>query len=134
MGARVVLVPVGEVEWIESDGDCARIHAAGASHLVSVRMHVLEEMLDPRRFLRVHRSVILSLARVSELRRDAEGGGSLGRGISAYEYSRGTGRSNDLTVAVSRPFSRLSASSKKVTSPRVEDMRRKRDCGRVREG
>jgi two-component system LytT family response regulator len=40
-------------------------------------MHVLEGMLDPRRFLRVHRSVIVCLARVAELHRDDDGAGTL---------------------------------------------------------
>ncbi len=75
-GSRVVLVPVSEVDWIESDGDYARIHAAGRSHLVSTRLHVLEGLLDARHFLRVHRSVIVSLVRVSELHRDDDGGGT----------------------------------------------------------
>lgn len=76
-GSRTVLVPVADVEWIESDGDYARIHAAGRAHLVSVRMHALEALLDPQRFLRVHRSVIVCLARVAELQRDDDGGGTL---------------------------------------------------------
>ena len=77
VGSRTVLVPVADVEWIESDGDYARIHAAGKAHLVSVRMHALEERLDPRRFLRIHRSVIVSLALVSELQRDDDGAGTV---------------------------------------------------------
>jgi two-component system LytT family response regulator len=77
VGSRTVLVPVADVDWIESDGDYARIHASGRAHLVSARMHALEEMLDPRRFLRVHRSVIVSLARVSELQRDDDGAGTV---------------------------------------------------------
>jgi two-component system LytT family response regulator len=76
IGSRTVLVPVGDVEWIESDGDYAQIHAAGAVHLVSVRMHALESMLDPARFVRIHRSTIVCLAQVSELHRDEDGGGA----------------------------------------------------------
>jgi len=75
-GSRTVLVPVADVEWIESDGDYASIHAAGKVHLISVRMHALESLLDPRRFLRVHRSIIVCLAQVSELHRDDDGGGT----------------------------------------------------------
>lgn len=77
VGTRTLLVPVADVEWIESDGDYARIHAAGRVHLVSARMHALEDLLDPRRFLRVHRSVIVQLARVGELQRDEDGGGAV---------------------------------------------------------
>ena len=75
-GSRTVLVPVADVEWIESDGDYANIHVAGVVHLVSARMHVLESLLDPLRFVRVHRSIIVSLAQVSELHRDEDGGGT----------------------------------------------------------
>jgi two-component system LytT family response regulator len=75
-GARTVLVPLVDVDWIESDGDYARIHAGARTHLVSARMHVLEELLDAQRFLRVHRSVIVRLARISELFRDDDGGGT----------------------------------------------------------
>ena len=70
-------MPVADVEWIESDGDYARIHAAGKVHLVNARMHALEDLLDPRRFLRIHRSVIVALARVGELQRDEDGGGAV---------------------------------------------------------
>jgi two-component system LytT family response regulator len=77
IGTRTLLVPVADVEWIESDGDYARIHAAGKVHLVNARMHALEDLLDPRRFLRVHRSVIVQLARVGELQRDEDGGGAV---------------------------------------------------------
>jgi two-component system LytT family response regulator len=77
VGTRTLLVPVADVDWIESDGDYARIHAAGKVHLVSARMHALEDLLDPRRFLRVHRSVIVALARVAELQRDEDGGGAV---------------------------------------------------------
>jgi two-component system LytT family response regulator len=40
-------------------------------------MHALEEALDPAAFVRVHRSVIVNVARVRELQRDADGGGSV---------------------------------------------------------
>jgi two-component system LytT family response regulator len=77
VGTRTLLVPVADVEWIESDGDYARIHAASKVHLVNARMHALEDLLDPQRFLRVHRSVIVQLARVGELQRDEDGGGAV---------------------------------------------------------
>jgi two-component system LytT family response regulator len=77
VGSRTLLVPVADVEWIEADGDYARIHAGGRAHLVSARLQALEDLLDPHRFLRVHRSVIVSLPRVAELQRDPDGGGSL---------------------------------------------------------
>src|SRR5262245_12794282 len=77
VGTRTVLVPLADVEWIESDGDYARIHAGGRAHLVSARMHALEELLDGGRFLRIHRSVIVRLDRVGELQRDDDGAGTV---------------------------------------------------------
>jgi len=75
-GSRTVLVPVAEVDWIAADGDYAQIHSGSASHLVSTRLQALQELLDPRGFLRIHRSVIVNLARVAELHRDDDGGGT----------------------------------------------------------
>jgi two-component system, LytTR family, response regulator len=75
VGARLLLVPVGEIDWVESDGDYARIHASGKAHHVTARMNALEDLLPPGRFLRIHRSLIVSLDRVTELQRDEDGGG-----------------------------------------------------------
>lgn len=77
LGTKTILVPVADVDWIESDGDYARIHAGGRAHLVSSRMHALEQMLEPASFLRIHRSVIVNLDRVAELHRDEDGGGAV---------------------------------------------------------
>jgi two-component system LytT family response regulator len=76
-GSRVVVVDVDTIDWLEADGDYVRIHAGTSSHLVLQRMHALEEALDPASFVRVHRSVIVNVARVRELHRHAEGGGSV---------------------------------------------------------
>lgn len=83
LGQRTVLVDVERIDWIEADGDYARLHVGDAVHLVSERMHVLEELLDPGVFHRIHRSSIVNLRRVQELRRDADGGGTvvLGDGV-----------------------------------------------------
>jgi len=76
-GARVVVVDIETIDWIEASGDYVRIHAGARAYLVSERMHALETLLDPASFLRVHRSLIVNLGRVRELSRDADGGGSV---------------------------------------------------------
>ncbi|MDB5958744.1 MAG: Two-component system response regulator [Massilia sp.] len=68
MGARTVLVPVAEVERIEADGDYATLHANGKTWLVRERLHNLAMRLDPRQFHRVHRSSIVRLDMIAELR------------------------------------------------------------------
>jgi two-component system LytT family response regulator len=76
-GTRIVLVDVDTIDWVEASGDYARIHVGKASHLVLQRMNALEQALDPRTFLRVHRSVIVNVSRIRELHRESDGGGSI---------------------------------------------------------
>jgi two-component system LytT family response regulator len=68
VGARTVLVPAADVERIEADGDYATLHAGGKTWLVRERLHTLATRLDPRQFLRVHRSTIVRLDMIAELR------------------------------------------------------------------
>jgi two-component system LytT family response regulator len=67
-GTRTVMVPAGEVERIEADGDYATLHAGGKTWLVRERLHNLATQLDPRVFQRVHRSAIVRLDQIAELR------------------------------------------------------------------
>ena len=75
-GSRVLLVDVADVDWVESDADYVRIHAGDRVHLVSTRLQALEDLLDPERFVRIHRSILVNLARVQELHRNDDGGGA----------------------------------------------------------
>jgi two-component system LytT family response regulator len=68
VGSRTVLVPVAEVERIEADGDYATLHAHGKTWLVRERLHSLAMQLDPFQFHRVHRSSIVRLDMIAELR------------------------------------------------------------------
>jgi two-component system LytT family response regulator len=68
VGTRTVLVPVADVERIEADGDYATLHANGKTWLVRERLHNLAMQLDPRQFHRVHRSTIVRLDMIAELR------------------------------------------------------------------
>jgi two-component system LytT family response regulator len=74
-GAKVTLVEVDAIDWVEADGDYARIHAGKQTHLLSQRMNALENMLESAGFVRIHRSLIVRAERVRELRRDPDGGG-----------------------------------------------------------
>ncbi len=67
-GTRTVLVPAIEVERIEADGDYATLHAKGKTWLVRERLHSIATRLDPALFQRVHRSSIVRLDQVAELR------------------------------------------------------------------
>ena len=64
-----VVLDVREVSWIESEGCYAAIHARGTRHLLRESLESLARRLDPHRFVRVHRSAIVSLSAVRAFRR-----------------------------------------------------------------
>jgi two-component system LytT family response regulator len=67
-GGRVQFVPVAEIRWIEAEGNYARVHAGETSHVVRTTLAGLASKLDPKRFLRIHRSTIVNVRYVRELR------------------------------------------------------------------
>lgn len=67
VGHRLLFVPVQTIDWIGAEGNYARLHAGKQTHLVRDTMTALERRLDPRHFLRVHRSTIVNLRRVREI-------------------------------------------------------------------
>ena len=67
VGSRIRLVDVGEVDYFEADSNYVRVHVGERSHLIRETLSALEGRLDPTRFLRVHRSLILNLSRVVEV-------------------------------------------------------------------
>lgn len=72
-GGRVRLVPVDAVRWATAAGNYVELHTAGGSHLVRMTMKDLEERLDPARFRRIHRSHLVNVDRIEEIRSDGHG-------------------------------------------------------------
>ena len=66
---QVHVIAIEQVECIEAQGDYLAIHAEGKCHLKPQRISEIEEQLDPARFLRVHRSFIISLAHLQAIER-----------------------------------------------------------------
>jgi two-component system LytT family response regulator len=69
-GGRVFFQPVEEIDWIEAADYYARLHVGGKAHLVRETMAALESQLDPICFVRIHRSAIVNVERVVEIRLD----------------------------------------------------------------
>jgi len=67
-GHRLLRIDVESIRWIDAAGDYMCIHAGEDTHVLRGTMQQLERRLDPRRFARVHRSSIVNLARVKEMR------------------------------------------------------------------
>ncbi len=67
-GNRIAIVHAVDVDWIAAQGDYACLHVGGTQYLVREPLHRLAQRLDPDRFVRVHRSTIVSLERIAEIR------------------------------------------------------------------
>lgn len=61
---RIVVIPTSDVDWIEGADYYARLYVGAKAHLIRESLSSLESRLDPARFLRLHRSAIVNLARV----------------------------------------------------------------------
>lgn len=70
---KTVLLDVEAIQWIEASDNYVRLHTAAGVHLSRRTMRELEEALDPTAFARVHRSTIVALAHVKELRALGDG-------------------------------------------------------------
>ena len=73
MRGKVRVVPVEQIDYITADGPYAELHTGDKTHLIRETMHTLEERLDPRHFVRIHRSAIVRLQLVDTLLRGAGG-------------------------------------------------------------
>jgi two-component system, LytTR family, response regulator len=70
---RIVFLPVSDIRWISAEENYVRICTQNETHLLRETMARLEEKLDPDMFLRVHRSSIVNLQHVKEVRTEADG-------------------------------------------------------------
>ena len=60
-GASIEVVPVQRIDYVEAQDDYVHVFARGAKHVKQQTLGELEQMLDPARFVRVHRSYIVNL-------------------------------------------------------------------------
>ena len=66
-------IDVCEIIWIDAAGDYLCVHTPGETHVVRGTMKDLEQVLDPARFVRVHRSTIVNGSRVKSMRSHTNG-------------------------------------------------------------
>ncbi len=66
-GARVQVIPVARIDYIEAQDDYVAICSEGRQWLKNQRMAELESQLDPHAFLRVHRSYIVNLGTIARI-------------------------------------------------------------------
>ncbi|MER5308477.1 LytTR family DNA-binding domain-containing protein [Streptomyces sp. NPDC002773] len=70
LGGITRFVSVDDIAYVEAHGDYARLHTDHGSHLVRIPLSTLEERWAARGFVRIHRSHLVALARIDELRLD----------------------------------------------------------------
>jgi two-component system, LytTR family, response regulator LytT len=85
LGGVTRFLQVSDVRYVEAQGDYARLHTADGSHLVRVPLASLEERWASAGFVRVHRSYLVAVGAIRELRVEPGGGHSVrvGAGPSA---------------------------------------------------
>jgi DNA-binding LytR/AlgR family response regulator len=68
-GARNVRLPVGEVDWVEAEGEYVRFHAGAESYLERGSLTETAALLEPFGFTRIHRSAVINPERVASVER-----------------------------------------------------------------
>jgi two-component system, LytTR family, response regulator len=65
---HVSVIPVNEIEWIESAGDYVYVHSNSQKYIFRETLTALEQRMDPRKFIRIHRSTIINIEKLKTLR------------------------------------------------------------------
>lgn len=66
-GTRVHIIPIAKLDYVEAQDDYAALASEGKKHLKQQTISGIESSLDPERFLRIHRSYIVNLERVTKI-------------------------------------------------------------------
>ena len=103
LGGVTRFVQRSDVRYVEAQGDYARLHTAGESHLVRVPLTTLEQQWAAAGFVRIHRSHLVSLRHIDEMRVDS-GHWTVRVGDDVLQVSRRHTRElRDMLVRRARP-------------------------------
>ena len=103
LGGVTRFVQRSDVRFVEAQGDYARLHTAGESHLVRVPLTTLEQQWAAAGFVRIHRSHLVSLRHIDEMRVDS-GHWTVRVGDDVLQVSRRHSRElRDMLVRQARP-------------------------------
>ncbi|MBX7152132.1 LytTR family transcriptional regulator DNA-binding domain-containing protein [bacterium] len=65
---RIYFVKTDEIDWVEASGSYVTLHCGRQKHLLHQTLTRLEEQLDTSKFVRIHRSTIVNIERIKELK------------------------------------------------------------------
>jgi two-component system, LytTR family, response regulator len=76
-GEKEILLSVEKIEWIEAADYYCCLHVSGRRYMLRESIADLNDKLDPRQFVRVHRSSIVNLDQIREIHRDGQTEGTV---------------------------------------------------------
>ena len=65
---RIIFLRIDEIDWMEAAGNYVKLHVGNDTHLVRETMNKIEVQLDHRKFIRIHRSTIINIEKIKELK------------------------------------------------------------------
>lgn len=65
---RIYFINTSEIEWLEASGNYIKLFANGAAHLTRDTMNSMEKKLNPEKFVRIHRSIIVNVDFIKEFK------------------------------------------------------------------
>jgi two-component system LytT family response regulator len=65
VGPRTFVVSVAEVDWVAAEDNYVRLHVNGREYLLRETLSMVEAQLDPDRFVRIHRSILVAVDRIA---------------------------------------------------------------------
>ena len=66
-GGKIKIIPVNQISYIEAADDYVKIHTSETGYLKNKTMQFFEQQLDPRQFVRIHRSYIINITLISRI-------------------------------------------------------------------
>lgn len=97
---RLLCLRPDELRWVESAGNYVKLHVDHEVYLIRDTMTDLAARLEARRFVRIHRSSIVNVAEVREVRADRHSGESLAVLRDGTELPIGRGNRDQLIAAI----------------------------------
>jgi two-component system LytT family response regulator len=63
----IIFVQCNHIDWIESEDNYILVHTGKETHMIRESMNAIEQALDPSRFLRIHRRILVNADRIREM-------------------------------------------------------------------
>ncbi|MEI9850734.1 MAG: LytTR family DNA-binding domain-containing protein [Sphingomonas sp.] len=73
VSGNLTRIAIDLIDWVSSEEDYVRLHIGGSSHLLRLSIRAFEARVEPAEFVRVHRSALVRISRITEIRRSISG-------------------------------------------------------------